>query len=498
MKDEKDSQNQDTNALELQIEQMIDELFVTREEPGTDETQGGIDAPTGDEGTLVFPAEAKELGTDVDFGPITAQAVSEKPGVLVEGGKTVGEEVRAMDSQPPTPDTQILQPTVAAFEAEGAGLQAAPSADSIGEPAHVSKASDSGAQQLYNSLKENILSVEWEISPQNIDRFLDAMEPVQKHLAGNSSAMKASSMMVGVLNYIRRVGRSALPLSIQVLQNGVDFLGALLLPAEHGDGEKRKELLGVFVDHYRVLKFQIEQQRDKVQAPKAKPAQAQPMPTPDLTEYIRKTVDETVRSVVDATLASEVHKLKQEIIEAVTREVRTAPPAQALVEPAQGPVVEARETNNEEVLTISLGDQHFSIAKALVANVYSPVPRKLAKVLKNRSFRIADLLSIFGSATKGLMGPLAMVPVSEVRSRTFDLVDTDRAFGVPGYLQPRQLVLISDGVKGFGLLVDTAVWRTIEVPKDFIKQIETAGGRSDSVLETSQDEYPFLNVAKEL
>jgi len=38
MKDEKDSQNQDTNALELQIDQMIDELFVSREEPGTDET----------------------------------------------------------------------------------------------------------------------------------------------------------------------------------------------------------------------------------------------------------------------------------------------------------------------------------------------------------------------------------------------------------------------------------------------------------------------------
>jgi len=498
MKDEKDSQNQDTSALELQIDQMIDDLFVTRDEPVADEIQGGAEAPAGDQGTLVFPAEAKDLGTDIDFGPIAAQAISEQPSVKVEPGMGTGQEVRAMDSVTLATEAQMQQPAVVALEAADAGLKAVPVTDSLGEPAPASRAPDSAAQQLFNSLKENILSVEWEISPQNIDRFLDAMEPVQKHLAGNPSAMKASSMMVGVLNYIRRVGRSAQPLSIQVLQNGVDFLGALLLPEEHVNGEKRKELLGIFVDHYRVLKFQIEQQRDKVQAPKARPIPAQPMLTPELTEYIKKTVDETVRSVLDATLEGEVQKLKQEILQTVTREVRAEPSTNAVVEPAQGPVVEARETNNEEVLTVSLGDQHFNIPKGLVANVYSPVPRKLAKVLKNRSFHLADLISFFGSATKGLMGPLAMVPASEVRSRNFDLVDTDRAFGVPGYLQPRQLVLISDGMKGFGLLVDAAVWRTIEVPRDFIKQIETAGGSSESVLKASQEEFPFLNVAREL
>jgi len=85
------------------------------------------------------------------------------------------------------------------------------------------KASDSGAQAALQFLEGEHLSVEWEISPQkNIRiRFLDAMEPVQKHLAGNSSAIKASSMMVGVLTTIRRVGRFGAPLSIQVLQNGV-------------------------------------------------------------------------------------------------------------------------------------------------------------------------------------------------------------------------------------------------------------------------------------
>jgi hypothetical protein len=498
MTDEKDSQNQDTSALELQIEQMIDDLFVSREEPVADEIQEGPAAPAGDQGTLVFPSEAKDIGTDIDFVPMTAQTISEKPSMKVEPETGVREEARPTDSGTLPKDAQIQQPAVVTLEAAGAGLQAFPVTDSLGEPGPVIRAPDSTAEQHYNSLKENMLSVEWEISPQNIDRFLDAMKPVQEHLAGNPSAMKASSMMVGVLSYIRRIGRSALPLSIQVLQNGVDYFGTLLLPEEQTNGEKRKELLGIFVDHYRVLKFQIEQQRDKVQAPKARPIVAQPMLTPELTEYIKKVVDDTVRSVVDATLESEVQKLKQEIMQTVAREVRTELPASTVVEPAQGSVVEAPETNKEEVLTVSLGEQHFNIPKALVANVYSPVPRKLAKVLKNRSFRIADLISFFGSATKGLMGPLAMVSASEVRNRTFDLVDTDRAFGVPGYLQPRQLVLISDGMKGFGLLVDAATWRTVEVPRDFVERIETGGDSFESVLKASQEEYPFLNVGREL
>ncbi len=55
MKDEKDSQNQDTSALELQIEQMIDELFVSREDPDATDQQGGPEAPAVDAGDLRFP-----------------------------------------------------------------------------------------------------------------------------------------------------------------------------------------------------------------------------------------------------------------------------------------------------------------------------------------------------------------------------------------------------------------------------------------------------------
>ena len=93
-----------------------------------------------------------------------------------------------------------------------------------------------------------------------------------------------------------------------MLQNGVDFLGLLLLPQEQGNDEKRKEFLGNFVDHYRVLKYQIEQQRDKGQAPKAKTAAALPGITPEITETIKGMVDDEVQSVVQAAVEGEIAK----------------------------------------------------------------------------------------------------------------------------------------------------------------------------------------------
>lgn len=516
MKDEKDSQNQDTSALELQIEQMIDELFVSREDPDATDQQGGPEAPTVMQEAFDFPTGTTgEEPATIEFGVTSAaglqvaqvveagQPTPEKHEMEIEWGEGVpatggiqsgGELEAAFVGLGVTSDgAPVVQPSMAE-ETAIAHLQPAripePEPEPEPEQDRVGKAPDSPAQQLYNSLKENILSLEWEISPQNIERFLQAMKPVQDYLASNPSAIKAASMMVSVLSYIRRIGRSALPLSIQVLQNGVDFLGLLLLPQEQGNEEKRKEFLGNFVDHYRVLKYQIEQQRDKGQAPKARTAAALPGITPEITECIKGMVDDAVQSVVQAAVEREIAKLKTEIMESLAQEMRAGP--------APSVPAEVRETSKEEVLTVTLGDQHFNIPKALVANVYSPSPRKLAKVLENRSFRISDLLSFFGSPTKGLLGGLATIPANELRGRSFDLVDPDKVFNIPGHLQPRQLVLISDGQKGYGVLADAATWRTVSVSKDFIERIVSGAEGSISVLQNPEEEHPFLNVAKEL
>jgi hypothetical protein len=527
MKDEKDLKGQDSDALELQIDKMIDELFVGKEESASADQQGvsGEAGTSGDE-TVFGPAEGgMDPGTpEAKSAEVSALGMQEPRPGLFEGPGSVGasegtggalSEKAEMETQwdmgVPGAEvadrsvrqetgistlgvaeeaTRFAQPETVQPEVSSGELQFAAVTSSAGEPAPVAKGQDDDSQRLYNSLKENILSLEWEISPQNIERFVEAMRPVQEHLASNPSAIKAGSMMVSVLSYIRRIGRSALPLSIQVLQNGVDFLGTVLIPEEHADGEKRKELLATFVDHYRVLKFQIEQQRDKVPRPKAPTVATPSAISPDIAEYIKGVVDETVRSMVEATVQEELRKLKQEIMESLARG-ESSGPAPAAVEPA-------RETVVEDVLTVTLGDRYFNISKALVANVYSPSPRKLAKVLESKAFRISDLISLFGSVSKGLLGPLALVPASEVKNLTFELLDAEKAFDVPGYLQPRQLVLISDGKKGFGLLADATIWRTIEVPKGLTERILTGAEGAGTVLQGSPEEYPFLNVAKML
>jgi hypothetical protein len=514
MKDEKDLQGQDNDALELQIDKMIDELFVDKEEPalaGPVASSAEVGA-SGEEGLFGLTAEGGGLGI-ARKEPVAAggAGLQEPPPVTTEEPVIV-----------PTAYGDAVSPTVAVAVTEskwdegvagtemaesGVGQQAAVAAAVAGlveAQERLATAHDDVVQRLHTSLKENILSLEWEISPQNIQRFLDALKPVQEHLSANPSAMKTVSMMVSVLNYVRRVGRSALPLSIQVLQNGVDFLGMELLPEQEADGEKRKESLATFVDHYRVLKFQIEQQRDKVQVPKGKTVAARPAISPELAEYVRSVVDESVRSLIEEALEERLGKLKQEVLEELSRDLSlvstpvsaAAPAAAALATPAA--TAAAPVTAAEEVLTVTLGDQHFNIPKALVANVYTPSPRKIAKMLDTKMFRIAELISFFSSATKGLMGPLRSVSPVELKNRSFDLVDTEKAFSVPGFLQPRQLVLISDGKGGYGLLVDAAAWRTVDVPIELSERMVSGAETTSYVLQALPEEYPFLNVARRL
>ncbi len=530
MKDEKDLQGQDPEALELQIEQMIDELFVSKEEPVSADEQAAVLGTT-TPGAEVAPGMAsggEDFGAAaVGSAAVNASELSDQPVSGVATAADVGAQADKTgmelqwDISPPGADSsarggeqEVMASGMAAvdelarrshaetvqFEEAGAETRFAAVSGGPEETVPLSKSPDDVAQRAYNSLKENMLSLEWEISPQTIERFLEAIKPAQAYLSGNASAMKAVSMMVSVLQYIRRVGRSAQPLSIQVMQNGVDFLGFELLPEEHANGEKRKELLATFVDHYRVLKFQIEQQRDKTQRPGAKAPALRPSVSPEIAEYVKSVVDEAVRGMLETTIEPEMQKLKQEIMDMLSQhrsaEASVAP--SPLASPVSEPTTAPPETVSEEVLTVTLGDRYFNIPKALVANVYAPSPRKLAKVLDNRSFRITDLLSLFASATKGLMGPLCMVPLQELKSRSFDLVDAEKAFGVPGYLQPRQLILISDGNKGFGLLADASIWRVVEIPKGMKERMVTGVESSGDVLSAPPEEYPFLNVSKML
>jgi hypothetical protein len=541
MTSDKKSEGPDTDALELQIEQMIDDLFVSKEEASQPHTQPPAVSATAPPPTEPAVTLVEELpATSVrDFG----LSLEEKPGLLPnQGGVAAAEqlvfhlptETGAADMQPRVPPFVGLggagrpaesAPGLATFQGEKddflTGFKSisetafpnlfesdvkeqstTPPLDAeIGdfqaplvdlresrEPIASQVAPDQAAQRLYDSLKENILSLEWEISPHNISRFLEAMQPLQQHVSGNASAVKTAMMMNSVLSYIKKVGRSALPISIQVLQSGVEFLATVLLPGGSADAERHRDLFAAVVDQYKFLKYQIEQQREKAPRPKARVSVPRPPVPPELAEQIKSAVDEAVRSFLETTLQEELQKFRQQIVAMITKETQPAAIRKA--------PVEQPSAAEEMVLTVTLGDNHYNVPKSLVANIYSPSKRKLEKIRQSEEFGIKDLISPFSSITKGLMGALASVPPSALKSQRFALVDISQALKIPRVLQAQQLVLISDGNKSYGFLADAARWRTAEIPAGFVENMVQETGRDVDYFQASSKEFPFLNVVK--
>jgi hypothetical protein len=542
MTSDKKLEGPDPDALEFQIEKMIDELFVSKEEPSQPQTQppsGSASAtPSRLEPTFTLAEEVPAAPVE-DFGlgpeerpgvlqneeilapeeqlvfhlPTETGLSDAKPQVLPSAGlggadrppenapdKTAfqggnDDFLAGFKSSSDTAFANLFESTVKeqsaapTLEAEIGGFQM-PVADlrQSREPASSQVGPDLAAQRLCNSLKENILSLEWEISPQNISRFLEAMQPLQEHLSGNASAVKAAMMMNSVLSYIKKVGRSALPLSIQVLQSGVEFLSAVLLPDKSVDAEKHRDLFASVVDQYKFLKYQIEQQREKVPRPKARASVPRQPVSPELAEHIRSTVDEAVRSFLETTLQEELQKFRQQITEMITQETHPAAMPKA--------PVDQPSTAEEMVLTVTMGDSHYNIPKSLVANIYSPSKRKLDKISQSEAFGIKDLVSPFSSITKGLMGPLTSVASGELKNQRFTLVDISQSLKIPRTVHAQQLVLISDGNRSYGFLADAARWRTAEIPVGFVENMIQEADSSADFFQASPKEYPFLNVVK--
>jgi hypothetical protein len=514
MTTDKKKEGPDPDALEFQIEKMIDELFVNKDEGGLPQILPpgilGEASPPQAASVSQKPGEAAassgqdfKLGQEEKKGSVQKEKVSEIEDQFVFNPTPETRPLETGPSLTPSDSTfgegkfvsQLQDPVISHSERDdffpglGGSLRTAPTAfQEPSEPSVYPITRDPVAQQLYDSLKESILSLEWEISSQNINRFLEVMPPLQAHLSENATAVKTAMMMNSVLNYIKKIGRSALPLSIQVLQSAVDFLGTVLLPDSNVTGENRRELQATVVDQYKLLKFQIEQQKEKT--PRAKPRVSEvPQPvSPELAGYIKNAVQEAVRGMLDKVLQEELHKFKQQVLEMMPK--ATQPMATSSASPELQPTTEA------QVLTVTFGDQRYNVPKSLVANIYAPSQGKIGKILRSGSFGIKDLVSLFGSITKGLTGPLAAVPMNELKNQTFNLVDTAQSFKTQGALQARQLVLISNGKSGYGFLADATQWRTVEIPSGFIEGMTQKDDSAAESLQASPKEYPFLNVAR--
>jgi hypothetical protein len=563
MKNERNWESGNAEFLELQIEKMIDDLFVSREEG--QETQNAVScAPAAESADVVARGSGSRKPTvrsEIEIPSPAAQEAShytkEAPPSVEEDlifdfsaemrlPEMIPEHVQQEKGHPLTSRIETKTPDVSQVglelfpESDNEGIQSVfESAMSEGKLAthpipHVSNdgsttrerqneyfqpksdaaepamavagsvipARDKTSLHLYDSLKENILSLEWEISPQNITSFQGLMQQLHKHMANNAMGTKCSVMMNNVLSYIKKVGRSAIPLSIQFLQTGVDFLGALLVPEEMPDANSRKELFPKMVEQYKLLKFQIDRQKEKSRGVKQK-LSSPPSPgtiSPELAEYIKTAAENAAQAIIEKVLHDHLEKFRSEVMALIAKQPSSADAAVPIA--GQEDIERARAAEKEEVkttqqvLTVSMGDRSFNIPEHYVANTYSVSKRTLAKLMRTRAFHIKDLLPLFSTATTGMRGPLAAAKPSELKRQQLLLVDTVQTFHTPQLTSPTELVLVSDGNISYGFLADAIQWRSVEIPPEFVQIVLGRKDSSHDLFDFSPAEHPFLNVAK--
>ncbi|MBW1982363.1 MAG: hypothetical protein JRJ12_14200, partial [Deltaproteobacteria bacterium] len=126
--------------------------------------------------------DAKELEADID------KAIDE---LFVQKGEA------SKDATPQEEESESPEPPAEAEKAE------AESVDSQSE--------------LLEGLKESLLSLDWEITPENIDKFAAEARKLQDKLANDRHSLAVVKMSIGVCKYLKATKNSASAISIQFL-----------------------------------------------------------------------------------------------------------------------------------------------------------------------------------------------------------------------------------------------------------------------------------------
>ncbi len=136
-------------------------------------------------------------------------------------------------------------------------------------------------------LKENLLTLDWEISAENIQNFERELKVVSDKLGDDRHSMAVIKMGLGVLQYLRIAKGSAAPISIQFLHAATRGLDLFVREQAPTDAE-RNQVMDKLLGQFRRLKAEIQRMK-AVAAPAAK-AVAEPSPSEDpvLTDLVEE------------------------------------------------------------------------------------------------------------------------------------------------------------------------------------------------------------------
>ena len=199
--------------------------------------------------------DASELEADID------KAIDE---LFVK--KTEGQEPSLVEESPPKEPTE--KPAEKPVE------------ESV--PAPPAEAADDSLAQL----KESLLTLDWEITPESIQDFEEELQAVSAKHGDNRHCLAVIKMSLGVLQYLRAAKADAAPISVQFLHGaarGLDLFVREPAPTDTERGEVMDTLLGQF----RRVKAEIQRMKPPAVAPE--PAvESPPVEEPILEEMVEE------------------------------------------------------------------------------------------------------------------------------------------------------------------------------------------------------------------
>ena len=111
-------------------------------------------------------------------------------------------------------------------------------------------------------LKESLLTLDWEITPESIRAFEKELQLVSDKLSDDRHIMAVIKMALGVLQYLRAAKESAAPISIQFLHGAIRGLDIFVREPAPSDSE-RSEVMDKLLGQFRRVKAEIQRMKPR-------------------------------------------------------------------------------------------------------------------------------------------------------------------------------------------------------------------------------------------
>jgi len=111
-------------------------------------------------------------------------------------------------------------------------------------------------------LKESLLTLDWEITPESIRAFEKELQLVSDKLSDDRHCMAVIKMALGVLQYLRAAKESAAPISIQFLHGAIRGLDIFVREPAPTDSE-RSEVMDKLLGQFRRVKAEIQRMKPR-------------------------------------------------------------------------------------------------------------------------------------------------------------------------------------------------------------------------------------------